>query len=83
MIYEPLFCNWKCDLVEVFVAKGFLSVFETAEDQTKENRITKGYVGISLGFLRNSPSTSCWRSGTRLAGTTATENHSTVLRPQQ
>ena len=51
VIYEPVLCNRKCDLVEVFIAKGFLSIFETAEDQTKENRITKGYVGISLGFL--------------------------------
>ena len=29
-----------------------MSVFKKAEEMTKENRISKGYVGISLGLLR-------------------------------
>ena len=38
--------------LEVFVGSGFMAVFKLAEDMTKENRIMKGYVGISLGLLR-------------------------------
>ena len=37
---------------EVFAGKGFMPVFKLAEDMTAENRIAKGYVGISLGLLR-------------------------------
>jgi hypothetical protein len=52
VIYAPSYCDRKGRWLEVFIAKAFLSVFKTAEDLTKENRITKGYVGISLGLLR-------------------------------
>jgi hypothetical protein len=49
---DPAFCNRKCRYVEVFAARGFMEVFKLAERMTSENRIAKGYIGISLGFLR-------------------------------
>ena len=52
VIFTPSYCDRKGRWVEVFVARAFLSVFKMAEEMTKENRITKGYVGISLGLLR-------------------------------
>jgi hypothetical protein len=51
LIYEPGYCHKHCPLVEAF-AHGFLTVFKVAEARTADNRIMKGYVGISLGFLR-------------------------------
>jgi len=52
VVYEPVYCNRLCGVVEVFVGKGFMPLFRLAEDMTAENRICKGYVGISLGLLR-------------------------------
>jgi hypothetical protein len=52
ILFEPGFCDRTLSFLEVFVGRGFMPVFKMAEDMTKENRITKGYVGISLGLLR-------------------------------
>jgi biotin operon repressor len=52
VVYEPGYCNRLLALVEVFAGKGFMAVFKMAEEMTTENRISKGYVGISLGLLR-------------------------------
>ena len=52
VVYEPGYCNRRLDLVEVFAGRGFMPVFNLAEEMTAENRIGKGYVGISLGLLR-------------------------------
>ena len=38
--------------IEVFSGRGFMPVFKLTEEMTAENRISKGYVGISLGLLR-------------------------------
>jgi hypothetical protein len=52
VMFEPGYCHKQCRFLEVFAGKGFLPVFKMAEDMTVENRIGKGYVGISLGLLR-------------------------------
>jgi len=52
VVFEAAYCDRQCRLIEVFAGKGFMPVFKMAEDMTVQNRITKGYVGISLGLLR-------------------------------
>ena len=52
VIFEPNYCDYRLRFLEVFVGRGFMQVFKLAEDMTAENRIGKGYIGISLGLLR-------------------------------
>ena len=52
VVFEPGFCDRRLVYLEVFAGRGFMPVFKLAEDMTAENRIAKGYVGISLGVLR-------------------------------
>ena len=52
VLFEPGYCNRCLEFIEVFAGRGFMPVFTLAEDMTAENRIAKGYVGISLGLLR-------------------------------
>ena len=52
VLFEPGYCNRCLQFIEVFTGRGFMPVFKLAEDMTAENRIGKGYVGISLGLLR-------------------------------
>jgi uncharacterized protein YbdZ (MbtH family) len=52
LLFEPGYCDRRLAFIEVFAGRGFMPVFTLAEDMTAENRIAKGYVGISLGLLR-------------------------------
>jgi hypothetical protein len=52
VIFGPSYCDYRLRFLEAFVGRGFMQVFKLAEDMTAENRITKGYLGISLGLLR-------------------------------
>jgi hypothetical protein len=52
VIFESNYCDYRLRFLEAFVGKGFMPVFKLAEDMTAENRISRGYVGISLGLLR-------------------------------
>jgi hypothetical protein len=52
VVYEPGYCDRRLEYLEVFAGRGFMPVFKLAEEMTAENRIGKGYVGISLGLLR-------------------------------
>jgi hypothetical protein len=52
VLFEQAYCNRHCNLLEAFVAKGFMPVFNVVEERTSQNRIAGKYTGISLGFLR-------------------------------
>ena len=51
VIFEADYCNKMVGVVEAF-AKGFPTLLKVAEEITADNRISRGYVGISLGLLR-------------------------------
>ena len=52
VVFAPGYCYCQCRPLEAFVAKGFMPVFNIAEERTSRNRISGSYTGISLGFLR-------------------------------
>jgi hypothetical protein len=52
VVFEPGYCDRRLEYLEVFAGRGFMPVFKLAEEMTAENRIGKGYMGISLGLLR-------------------------------
>jgi hypothetical protein len=52
LLFEPGYCDRRLVFLELFAGRGFMQVFKLAEEMTAENRIAKGYVGISLGLLR-------------------------------
>ena len=51
VVFAPGYCHCQCRPLEAFVAKGFMPVFNIAEERTSRNRISGSYTGISLGCL--------------------------------